>query len=413
MPLKTPLLFLCHRIPFPPNKGDKIRSYHLLRHLSERFDIYLATFVDDPDDWQWVAEVERYCVDSLFIELKPVSGRLRSLSGLVSGRALSMPYYYSSEIQTWVNARVSEENIAHLLVYSAVMSQYVLDPALSFDRRVIDFVDIDSDKWEQYASLKRWPMNWVYRREGKLLLGEEREVAAQFDASLFVSSAEADLFKKLAPESEGKISFYNNGVDTVYFNSEIELANPYKKDQRVIVFTGAMDYWPNIDAVVRFTAEVLPGLLEHDPDLHLYIVGSGPTSAVTQLEKTPQVTVTGRVEDVRPYLKYAAAAIAPMHVARGVQNKVLEAMAMGKPVIVSTKGLEGIAASNGEQVLVADSAQEIEQALRQVLDGLHPQMGAKARLQICRNFNWDENLPEVALLLSGQGMLVEGDHAGV
>lgn len=399
---KTPLLFLCHRIPYPPNKGDKIRSFHLLHHLSQHFDIYLATFVDDPEDWPYVPEVEKFCVDSLFIELKPLTGRLRSLTGLITGEVLSLPYYYSAPMQDWIRARVAEHDIGHLLVFSAAMAQYVIDPALPFERKIIDFVDVDSDKWQQYAIQKRWPLSWLYRREGKLLLEYERKVARLFDAGLFVSSSEADMFKDLAPECAHKVGFYNNGVNTDYFSPAHNLANPYRAGERVLVFTGAMDYWPNIDAVIWFAKEIFPHLRELDPSLNFYIVGSSPATAVTQLAGLPNVSVTGRVEDVRPFLRYAIAAVAPMRIARGVQNKVLEAMAMEKPVIVSSKGLEGIDAVHGEHVLLADDTDGFCAALRQLNDGVYPNLGLQARQRIGKRFNWDENLPEVVYLLTGQ-----------
>jgi sugar transferase (PEP-CTERM/EpsH1 system associated) len=407
---KLPLLFLCHRIPYPPNKGDKIRSFHLLHHLSKHFDIYLATFVDDPEDWPWVPEVEKYCVDSLFLRLDPTIARLRSMSGLITGKVLSLPYYHNATMRDWVRQRVTEHGISHLLVFSATMAQYVLDPALAFERRVIDFVDIDSDKWRQYAMQKRWPMNWVYRREGELLLEFEREVARLFDAGLFVSSAEAEMFRRLAPESAHKTGFYNNGVNTDYFVPDPQLPNPFQQGEQALVFTGAMDYWPNIDAVSWFAREVLPGIRERYPDLHFYIVGSSPARAVSQLNSEPGVIVTGRVEDVRPYLQYAVAIVAPMRIARGVQNKVLEAMAMEKPVIVSGMGLEGIEAAHGEHILLADTADEYLVGIGQVLNGDFPQMGQRARQRIGRHFNWDENLPEVVYLLAPERQ-IEKVHA--
>lgn len=400
--MKTPLLFLCHRIPYPPNKGDKIRSFHLLHHLSRHFDIYLATFVDDPLDWPWVAEVEKFCVDSLFLGLNPTTARLRSLSGLITGKVLSLPYYRNARMQDWIQSRIKEHDIAHLLVFSAAMAQYVLDPELPFRRRVIDFVDVDSDKWQQYAQQKRWPMSWVYRREGELLLDFERKVARQFDAGLFVSLPEADMFKKLAPESAHKVGFYNNGVNTTYFAPDPSLANPFGEGEQVLVFTGAMDYWPNIDAVTWFAREVFPQIRARLPDLHFYIVGSSPAEAVTQLASDKGVTVTGRVEDIRPYLQYATVALAPMRIARGVQNKVLEAMAMEKPVVVSGRGLEGIDAVDGQHVLIADMAEDYMRCIEQILNGYFPGIGQQARTRIGHHFNWEENLPEVVYLLAGE-----------
>lgn len=408
--VKTPLLFLCHRIPYPPNKGDKIRSFHLLQHLSQHFDVYLATFVDDPDDWQWVPEVQRYCKDSVFIKLSPLPARLRSLSGLLTGKVLSLPYYKNSEMQAWVNDRVDEASIDHLLVFSAAMAQYVLSVDINFERRVIDFVDIDSDKWKQYAEQKRWPMSWVYRREGRLLLDYERHVAGKFDASLFVSAVEAELFQQLTPDFSSKIGFYNNGVNTDYFSPDVVLDNPYGAGERVLVFTGAMDYWPNIDAVEWFAHNIFALLRRREPALKFYIVGSNPSSAVVQLAKLPGVFVTGRVEDIRPYLTYALAAVAPMRIARGVQNKVLEAMAMERPVIVSSKGLEGIDAVHGEHVLLAESEDDYIASLDCVLQNTLPEIGPQGRKLIRQDFNWQENLPAVVQLLMGQpSIALEGD----
>ena len=407
MAMKIPLLFLCHRIPYPPNKGDKIRSFHLLHHLSRHFDIYLATFVDDPQDWPWVPEVEKYCADSLFVRLHPAIARARSLLGLASGQVLSLPYYRDARMGAWVRERVAQHGIAHLLVFSAAMAQYALQPKLSFQRRVIDYVDVDSYKWQQYAHRKRWPMNWLYRREGRLLLAYEQEVASAFDAALFVSSAEAALFRELAPRAAPKVGYYNNGVNTEYFTPDAALDNPFAVGERALVFTGAMDYWPNIDAALWFARDVYPQLRAADPDLRFYVVGSSPDARVSRLSRLPGISVTGRVDDVRPYLRYCRAVVAPMRIARGVQNKVLEGMAMARPVIVTTRGLEGIDAVHGEHVLIADTARQYADCVRQVLGGAHADMGVRARSRISSHFSWDENLPEVVYLLSGEKPAVQ------
>lgn len=398
--MKTPLLFLCHRIPYPPNKGDKIRSFHLLHHLSQHFDIYLATFVDDPADWPYASEVEKLCRDCLFIEQKKWPSKIRGLTGLVTGQALSIPCYGSSEMHKWVRQTVGECEITHAMVFSSVMAQYILDTPMDFERRIVDFVDVDSDKWQQYAEQTFWPLNWVYRREARYLLAYEKHLAEQFDAGLFVSSTEAELFKQLSPQTTDKIGFYNNGVNTKYFCPGVDRVSPYPSTVRAIVFTGAMDYWPNIDAVVWFAREILPALRVKDPGLEFYIVGSNPSKAVLQLSSNPGVVVTGRVEDIRPYVQYAVAAVAPLRIARGVQNKVLEAMAMEKLVLVSSKGLEGIAAENAVHVLIADTVGDYVDMWEQAMTGSFADIGNAARHYVSQNFDWDSNLPEVVLLLA-------------
>lgn len=257
------LLYLTHRVPYPPNKGDKIRSFHLLKHLSQRYRVHLGTFVDDRGDWQYVDTVRSFCGENHFAKLNPSAMRLRSLSGPLSGQPLTLPYYRNAGLQHWVNNLLATRPVKRILVFSSAMAQYVMHAHGA--RRIIDFVDIDSDKWCQYAGSKRWPLSWIYRREGRLLLRYEREVAKAFDASLFVSRTEAELFQRLAPESAAKTGYFSNGVDTDYFSPDREYPNPYGEREHALVFTGAMDYWPNVDAVRWFAQEIFPEVHAADP----------------------------------------------------------------------------------------------------------------------------------------------------
>lgn len=400
--MKPVLLFLCHRIPYPPNKGDKIRSFHLLQYLSEYYRVHLATFIDDDADWQYTEKVRNLCEEAHFERLDPGVARVRSLIGLLTGEPLSIPYYANRRLAEWVDGQVKGGGIERVIVYSSAMAQYVAGNAGRVKHKVIDFVDVDSDKWQQYAEKKHWPMSWVYRREGDRLLAFDRDVAERFDASLFVSSTEADLFRKLAPEAAEKIGYYNNGVDTNYFSAAHSYDNPYTSDSTALVFTGAMDYWPNADAVVWFAQTILPMIRKEMPEVIFYIVGSNPTEQVQQLNKLDGVVVTGRVDDVRPYIHYALAAIAPMRVARGIQNKVIEAMAMSRPVVVSPQGLEGIDAVNEEEVLRADTEQDYVRYVGALISGEYSALGEAARERVERDFNWDHTLPIVKELLTAQ-----------
>ena len=206
------------------------------------------------------------------------------------------------------------------------------------------------------------------------------------------------MFKQLCLQSAQKVSFYNNGVDTEYFSPDIDVHNPYQSTEQVLVFTGAMDYWPNIDAVTWFAKQVFPRLKQRNPDLKFYIVGSKPTDEVQKLGNS-EVIVTGRVPDVRPYLKYAIAAVAPMRIARGIQNKVLEAMAMARPTIVTGQALEGIQAVHGQEVLLGNDEKALQLLVQQVVDGEHVNISAKARDKVISDFSWEDNLPIVGALL--------------
>ena len=388
------LLFLAHRIPYPPNKGDKIRAWHLLEHLARRHRVHLGAFVDDPDDWRYADKLGKICASTHLVGIDPRWGKLRALTGLITGDPLTLPFYRNTGMQRWVDQRLGE-GVAGVVCYSSAMARFVMGrPEV---RRIMDFVDIDSDKWRQYAPTKPWPLSWLYRREGERLLAWERRVAAEFDAGLFVSGTEAADFIKLAPESAGRIGHYHNGVDAEYFSPDRDYPNPYPAGARVVVFTGAMDYWPNVDAVTWFAREVLPGLRQQLPDGLFAIVGSKPAPAVQALASQPGVLVTGRVEDVRPYLAHARTVVAPLRIARGIQNKVLEGMAMGRPVVATPQALEGIDAIPEQEILVAEDAQAMAAAVVAALE--HPNLGEVARQRVQNDYNWAANLARVDQLL--------------
>jgi len=384
------LLLLIHRIPYPPNKGDKIRSYHLLKHLARDYRVHLATFVDDADDWQHVPTVEKMCASSHFASLNPALARVRSLGALVKNRSLSLDYYRDATMQRWVDQTVAAHGIKRVLVFSSAMAQYADNYPNA--RRVVDFCDVDSDKWRQYADKKSWPMSWLYRHEARQLLSYERQVARDYDASLFVSAPEADLFRQLAPESDARIGFFSNGVDTDYFSPNAAGASPFKDGERAIVFTGAMDYWPNVDAVQWFAQDVMPLLRARFPDLNFYIVGARPTPAVLELGKQANIVVTGTVPDVRPYIAHARAAVAPLRIARGIQNKVLEAMAMATPVVVSPQALEGIEAEPGKELVLAQYAGCYVDAIAALLARQDNTLGLAARARVETKYSWPSNL---------------------
>lgn len=393
------LLYLTHRLPYPPNKGDKIRSFHLLSHLSRHYRVHLGTFVDDEDDWRHVDTTQSFCGESYFARLNPSAARLRSLSGLLTGQALTLPYYRNPGLQHWVNDLLANHPVKRVLVFSSAMAQYVRQA--DGMRRVIDFVDVDSDKWNQYAESKRWPLSWLYRREGKLLRRYEREVAKEFDASLFVSREEAELFKQFAPESANKTGYFGNGVDTDYFSPEREYPNPYPEGEHPLVFTGAMDYWPNVDAVRWFAQEIFPAVHAALPRTRFCIVGSRPTAVVRELARLPGVTVTGTVADIRPYLAHARLAVAPLRMARGLQNKVLEAMAMAKTVVASPQAAEGIQAVQGHELHVATNARGFGRKILTLLaETTCDQMGKAARARILADYDWDSSLAQVGALLA-------------
>lgn len=402
MSAQPELLFLSHRIPYPPDKGDKIRSWNILKGLAEHYRVHLGCFIDAEEDLKYVDHLRGVCDSCHFARLNPLSARLWSTTALLNGDPLTLRYYRNAGLQSWVDDLVRERSLESVFVFSGAVAQFVPASLNEKVRCIVDFVDVDSDKWRQYAETKPWPASWIYDREGRKLLEFERKVAAQSDAGLFVSPAEAEFFRKLAPESSDKISHINNGVDFEFFDPGQAFETPFRVNERPLVFTGAMDYWPNADAVIWFTEQVLPRLREERKDVHFYIVGSKPGSEVKALERHDAVTVTGRVEDVRPYLAYAAAVVAPLRISRGVQNKVLEGMAMARPVVATSQALEGIDAVYGEEVLKADDPDEFIEKILSLLDSdKESLLGKKARTRVMRDYAWGANIDRLTAMLRG------------
>jgi sugar transferase (PEP-CTERM/EpsH1 system associated) len=392
------LLYLAHRIPFPPNKGDKVRSFNEVKHLARHFRVHLGAFVDDPRDWQHVPELRKYCGQTYFTSLVPGVARMKSLLGLLSGEPLTLAYYRHAGFARWVAHMRATYPITHAVVYSSPMAQYLRKSQGL--KRVADLVDVDSDKWRQYAADRPWPLSQIYERESRKLARFEREIAAEYDATLLVAPHEASLLRGMAPESARRIHHVCNGVDAEFFSPESAFDSPFRSADEAIVFTGAMDYWPNVDAVRWFASEVLPIIRHRHPRAMFCIVGARPTVHVMRLAELPGVRVTGGVADVRPYLAHARLAVAPLRVARGVQNKVLEAMAMGKAVIASPQAAAGIDAREGQELVVATGRDGFAAAVSRYLDSdSRHAIGVAGRERVLASYVWSKNLQVLDSLL--------------
>ena len=320
----------------------------------------------------------------------------------MSGSPLTVPFYESRALEQWVAEIVERFSLAKALVFSSSMAQFLDTPKYTGMRRVIDFVDVDSQKWAAYAEQKVWPINKIYAREARTLLNYERSIAKAFDLSLFVSSAEARLFERVSGINADKIGVLNNGVDFARFDPDLALDNPYPSTTPRLVFTGAMDYWANVDAVCWFADQVFKEIRAAEPRVEFWIVGSNPTREVTNLDKLPGVTVTGFVDDIRPYLKYADAAVAPLRVARGIQNKVLEAMAMAKPVVCTPAAMEGIEIGACYEPLISEKTAEIVNICRNALGtNQYDTLGNAGREYVQKFHEWTSQLQTVGSYLEG------------
>jgi len=385
------ILFLVHRLPYPPNKGDKVRSYHVLKHLAARHEVHLGTFIDDPDDEQHLPRVREMCASLHAVRLNPRTAKLLSLRGLLTGEALSLPYYRDAGLQAWVDGTAARVGFDAIVVFSGVMAQYTR--GLAGVKTLVDFVDVDSAKWRDYAPEHAWPMSWLYRREFARLLGFEQRVAEAADCSFFVTDNEVALFRELSPGRTLRLAPLGNGVDADFFTPDASRATPFVADELPLVFTGAMDYWPNVDAVTWFASDILPALRERFPALRLHIVGRSPAPAVQALAGEA-VNVTGTVPDVRPYLQHAAAVVAPLRLARGIQNKVLEAMAMARPVVAAGSCVRAITADAGVGLLPADTEREYVERVGTLLGdpAAADAAGRAAREFVLGAYSWDAHL---------------------
>ena len=396
--MKNKLLFLVHRLPYPPNKGDKIASFNLLRFLAERYDVFVGTFIDDPEDRQHLDKVRSYCVDLCAPEIDPRIARIASLRGLLTGDALSLPYLRRRELFDWTTGVLEREHPQRIVIFSGPMAQYVSGRVPEGAITLFDMVDVDSEKWRSYGERKRWPMSWLYRREADLLLDFERRMAREFDSTVFVSREEAELFRGLAPESAAKTTYRIQGVDSAFFDPDQAFDDPYPTGTAALVLTGAMDYWPNVDAVVWFADAMQAKIRAAVPDAKFYIVGRHPAPEVKRLAERDGIVVTGGVPDVRPYLAHARAAMLPLRIARGIQNKVLEAMAMRLPVIATPGAMTGIQPYAGFAPTVSEETAVLADAAIARLT-MPRESDAAARACVLERYDWNANLQRIARLL--------------
>ena len=401
------LLAIIHRIPYPPDKGDKIRSYQEIRFLMEKgWKIHLCTFIDDPADARHVAFLSSKCATSSFVRLGKVKRYISMIRSFIYGKPLSVGAFYSKTALRYLQKVVLNYPISAVLCFSSQTAEYLFDDSIAAAkvRCVMDLVDVDSEKWRLYAERSSAPLRWLYALESKRLAAYEERIVGGFDAVTLVSDAEAALLKTRVKE-KAKVHSVPNGVDTAYFHPYSGNDSGPKRNGCSLVFCGAMDYYPNVDAVVWFATEVLPKIRKRLGDVEFQVVGARPARQVLDLEKHVGVKVLGRVDDVRPYVWDASISIASLRVARGIQNKVLEAMAMAKPIVATEQAFEGIDAAPGHDMVVTnDHPDEFADAVVDLWNkpDKAEDMGKCARKVVEDRYDWNARLEDLNGMLSGQ-----------
>lgn len=397
------ILFLTHRIPYPPDKGDKIRAYHVLKHLTGKHEVHLACMIDNKRDLRAAEELRSLVARLICVPLQPSRQRLTMLQAWFTGKPLTVHYFYSNALRSQLQALARSLNFDVLYVYSSNVAENVCD--LKFPLRIIDFCDLDSEKFKQYAANSRPPYSWLYRMEGARLAAYEKHVAAHFDHVIFIGPQEKLLFERNGFHE--KLVLMSNGVDfDRYYGHELPEHQPSPPAGKpYVLFTGAMDYIPNIDAAFWLAREIFPNLKVIVPELQFYIAGSNPVRKIRKLhDPKGGVFVTGYLDDLRPYIKSARVFVAPMRIARGMQTKVLEAMACGVPVVTSPASARGIGAKPGTELLVAETAPEYVQKTAFLLSNerYRERLRKQAFRFLQKNFRWEQNLSVLDNLLENK-----------
>ena len=394
------ILFLAHRVPFPPNRGDKIRSFNLLMKLASLGRVHVGCLSENEEDRAAAAHIEDVSATHCVVDrTKPLV--LAGAQAVLSGKPVSVAAFHSPKLAQWVRNTIENEPIATIVVFSGQMGQYIPE---DFTGRVItDLCDVDSAKFEGYA--KSGERVWLNAREARLLAAEEERLARRSDATLLISEAEASVLRsRMKAPRRSRLIAMGNGIDAEMFDPAGVAPPPelHSATGPHFVFTGQMNYRPNEAAALWVLEHFLPLARERFPKTRFHVVGREPTPAVKRHSDTPGARIWGEVPDVRPFLAGATCALAPLLIARGVQNKVLEAMAMARPVLLTPQAATGIAASDGEHWIVEKPDPDGMMARLEALmvePGFAERMGRAARDFVLANHDWDATLAPLARLI--------------
>jgi sugar transferase (PEP-CTERM/EpsH1 system associated) len=396
-PVRQPLriLYLCHRVPYPPDKGDKIRAFHEIRALGRRHRVHLLTLADG--DMPDLAPLQAACERVEVFPIQRPAAYVRAALGIARPQPLTLSFFESAELRARVAELARSERFDLVVAYSSAMAPYA-EPFEGVPA-VLDMVDVDSAKWEQYSRFAALPLRPIYALEARRLQAYETSISGRFERVVLATGNETRLLKGFAPDA--KAATIPNGVDLDFFRPMGLPKSPYPS----LVFTGQMDYFANVDGMVHFSRNVMPRLRRRFPDLELLIVGRSPSPPVRALNELPGVYVTGAVGDVRPFLERAWAFVAPLRIAQGVQNKVLEAMAMDLPVVCTDRVLAGLSEGgfrHGRDLLAADGDEGLEACLTSVLEEVRVRadLAEHARQRLAVSYRWKANMDRFEELLT-------------
>jgi len=386
------ILFLSQRVPYPPNRGDKIITWRLVERFSRDHEVTIACFSHDDDDEEAARFLrEERGIKTITVPINLRNKKIQSLPLLLTGKALTLGVFGSRELQRVVDEQLPRADMAY--AFSSSMAAFIMDRSTPW---ILHIAELDSDKWRQYAERHSFPMSALYRREWKTLRSFEKRAAADAVTNVLCTPLEDEIFQRELPGIPSMV--IRNGVAIDHYKPDPACAEPGH-----LVFTGVMDYFPNVDGCAWFAREILPLIRAEVPEAHFTIVGSKPTPEVKALASLDGVEVTGYVDDTRDYLRRAAVSVAPLRVARGIQNKVLEALAMGLPTVGTTSATQGVEGTPGTDYLVADEAQAFaDEVIRLLQDPAEGRaLGDRARAFVEEKYRWDHCLSPLDVVLEG------------
>jgi sugar transferase (PEP-CTERM/EpsH1 system associated) len=379
------ILYVCHRFPYPPKRGGKIRPFNMIRHLSERHEVTVASLARSSAEAADARGIAPYCRRFEIAQVGNPVQALRMVARLPALTPSSMGFFYSPDLDGRIRTLVREERFDLIFVHCSSVAQYVEN--VRGVPKILDFGDMDSQKWLEYAQAKPFPLSLGYRLEGWKMERAEKRLARKFDICTATTRAEWETLEGY--RTGVPTDWFPNGVDHEFFKPTAE---PY--DPKTISFIGRMDYYPNQECMIDFCRSTLPLLQARRPGTRLLIVGADPSPAVRRLGDLPGVTVTGSVLDVRPYVRNSVAMIAPLSIARGTQNKILEAMAMGVPVITSRVAAGGVDAQDGHHFVVCDSRDDYVHAISRLMDSPaeRGRLAVAGRERMLSHHAWDRSM---------------------
>ena len=389
------ILYICHRFPYPPKRGGKIRPFNMISHFANKHEVHVASLAHSDLDLEEAAGIAPFCASYVVIKPGTIDRWMRMLSKVPSNAPSGPQYFHSKKMQTVIDKLLITHSFDLIFVHCAFVAHYVMHvPDIP---KILDFGDMDSQKWLEYSKWKSFPLSAMFYIEGRKMERYEAQLASQFDVCTATTKLEYDTLVSM--KTANSADWFPNGVDSDLFCMD-DSSKDYDRDQ--IVFVGRMDYFPNQNAVKYFAEQVMPEIRKVRPTTKFTIVGAEPSTSIKQLTKLPNIAVTGTVPDVKSYLRKAALTVAPLNIARGTQNKILESMSLGVPVVATSFAARGVDAQPGVHLLTADGTANTAQSVLEILEneGLRDKLSVAGRQRVLLAHSWSESMKSLDGIVS-------------